>query len=161
MFILVIDDWCISCEIAIRWIWLDLTDDKSTLVHVMAWCCQAASHYPSQCWPRSMSPYGVIRPQWVHAGVTTRWCNGRLIYPPVARKHPVWCKAPWMSGHSRLWRWGCQIWLWNFVSLWGLFMIEAENLLLGVSELLWLTKQTIKILPLSFRLCAEWQAYFV
>ena len=32
---------------------------------VMAWCHQATSHYLSQCWPRSMSPYGVIRPQWV------------------------------------------------------------------------------------------------
>ena len=44
---------------------LDLTDDKSTLVQVMAWCRQATSHYLSQCWPRSLSPYGVTRPQWV------------------------------------------------------------------------------------------------
>ena len=26
---------------------------------------QATSHYLSQCWPRSMSPYGVTRPQWI------------------------------------------------------------------------------------------------
>ena len=32
----------------------------------MAWCHQATSHYLSQCWPISMSPYGVIRPQWAH-----------------------------------------------------------------------------------------------
>ena len=32
----------------------------------MAWCRQAASHYLSQCWPRSLSPYGVTRPQWVN-----------------------------------------------------------------------------------------------
>ena len=31
----------------------------------MAWCRQAASHYLGQCWPRSVSPYGVTRPQWV------------------------------------------------------------------------------------------------
>ena len=31
----------------------------------MAWCRQATSHYLSQCWPRSRSPYGVTRPQWV------------------------------------------------------------------------------------------------
>ena len=30
----------------------------STLVQVMAQCHQAASHYMSQCWSRSMSPYG-------------------------------------------------------------------------------------------------------
>ena len=29
----------------------------------MAWCRQATSHYLSQCWLRSMSPYGVTWPQ--------------------------------------------------------------------------------------------------
>ena len=43
----------------------DLTDNKSTLFQVMAWCRQASSHYLSQCWPSSMSPYDVTRPQWV------------------------------------------------------------------------------------------------
>ena len=43
----------------------DLTDDKSTLVHVMAWCRQATSHYLNQCWPRSSTPCCVNRPQWV------------------------------------------------------------------------------------------------
>ena len=43
------------------------TDDKSTLIQVMAWCRQATRHYLSQCWPRSMSPYGVTRPKWVNS----------------------------------------------------------------------------------------------
>ena len=62
----VIDGWVISCQLALRWMSLDLTDDKSTFVQVMAWCCQATSHYLSQCWPRSLSSYGVTRPQWVN-----------------------------------------------------------------------------------------------
>ena len=60
------DGWGISCKIALRWMPLDLTDDKSTLVQVMAWCRQATSYYLSQCWPRFMSPYGVTRPQCVN-----------------------------------------------------------------------------------------------
>ena len=44
----------------------DLTDDTSRVVPVMAWCCQATSHYLGQCWPRSMSLYDVTRPQWVN-----------------------------------------------------------------------------------------------
>ena len=64
---LVIDGWGISCEIALIWMSLDFTDDQSTLVQVMAWCHQATSHYLSQCWPRSLSPYGVTRPQWVNS----------------------------------------------------------------------------------------------
>ena len=44
----------------------DLTDDKSTLVQVMAWCRQATSHYLNQCWPISPTPYVVTRPQWVN-----------------------------------------------------------------------------------------------
>ena len=31
----------------------------------MAWCHQATSHYLSQCWRRSLLPYGVTRPQCV------------------------------------------------------------------------------------------------
>ena len=31
----------------------------------MAWCHQATSHCLSQCWPRSLSPYDIARPQWV------------------------------------------------------------------------------------------------
>ena len=52
--------------------------DKSTLVQVMAWCRQATSHYLSQCWPRSMSPYEATRPQRVNA------CN------PVDLLHNLW-----------------------------------------------------------------------
>ena len=62
-----IDGWGISCEIALRWMSLDFTDDQSTLVQVMAWCRQATSHYLSQCWPRSLLPYGVSRPQWLNS----------------------------------------------------------------------------------------------
>ena len=62
----VTDGWGISYELALRWMSLVLTDDKSTLVQVMAWCRQATSQYLCQCWPTSLSPYGVTRPQWVN-----------------------------------------------------------------------------------------------
>ena len=66
-------DGCnISSEIALRWTSLDLCDDKSTLVQVMAWCRQATRHYLSQCWPRSMSPNGVTGPQWVNC-IFLKW----------------------------------------------------------------------------------------
>ena len=44
--------------------------DESILVQVIAWCCQAPSHYLSQCWPRFISPDGVTRPHWVN-----QWCS--------------------------------------------------------------------------------------
>ena len=65
MLIVIIDGGSISYEIALRWLPLKLNDDKSTLVQVMAWCHQATSHYLNQCWPRSLPPYGITRPQWV------------------------------------------------------------------------------------------------
>ena len=51
----------------------------------MGWCRQATSHYLNQCWPRSLPPYVVTRPQWVNtnewkilasrgAAVTIKWC---------------------------------------------------------------------------------------
>ena len=80
--------WGISYEIALRWMPLDLTDDKSTLVQVMAWCRQATSHYLSQCWPRSMSPYGVTGPQWV------KLCKSNCIP-----------QKPWLQLHIHPWSW--------------------------------------------------------
>ena len=56
-----------SHDNALRWMPQDLTDDKSTLVQVMAWCRQATSHYLSRCWLSSLLPYGVSRPQWVNS----------------------------------------------------------------------------------------------
>ena len=61
----------IFCEIAIRWMPQHLTHHQSTLVQVMAWCRQATIHYLSQCWPRSLSPYDVTRPQWVKIATAT------------------------------------------------------------------------------------------
>ena len=60
-----INGWGIAFEIALSWLSQGFADDKSTLVQVMAWCRQATSHYLSQCWPSSLSPYGVTRPQWL------------------------------------------------------------------------------------------------
>ena len=37
---------------------------------VITWCHQATSHYLSQCWPRSVSPYGITRLQWVKIAAT-------------------------------------------------------------------------------------------
>ena len=56
-----------SYDNVLRWLPQDFTNDKSTLVQVMAWCRQATSHYLNQCWPRSPTPYDVTRPQWVKA----------------------------------------------------------------------------------------------
>ena len=57
----------------------DLTDDKSTLGQVMAWCRPATSHYLSQCWPSSMSHYGITRPQWVNGLITTTWLTWDIL----------------------------------------------------------------------------------
>ena len=107
----VLDGWGISCELALRWMSLDLTDDKSTLVQVMAWCRQATSHYLSQCWLRSLSPYGVTRPQWVNC----LW-NGSLsiLYIPVVvavswqpflHLSAVSWGLFWTGVHRRPWKW--------------------------------------------------------
>ena len=85
--ILVTDGWGISCEIALIWMSLDLTDDPSALVQVMAWCRQATSHYLSQCWPRSLSPYGVTSPQRVNT-----W--GLLIgFYPLMFEYDTYCQT--------------------------------------------------------------------
>ena len=71
-----------SYDNVLRWMPQDLTDDKFTLVQVMAWCRQATSHSLNQCWPRSPTPYGVSRPQW---SPRCPWSN-----------HEEWCKIKWI-----------------------------------------------------------------
>ena len=84
---------------------LDLTDDQSKLVQVMAWCRQATSHYLSQCWPRSMLPYGVIWPQWVNVNV---WCSHEISWKCVSKnlisdESKLAPQIPWFSvGYSSL-----------------------------------------------------------
>ena len=54
--ILMVDSWNISCETA-PYESHRITDDKTTLVQVTAWCLQAPSHYLCQCCPSPMKPY--------------------------------------------------------------------------------------------------------
>ena len=72
--------------------------DKSTLVQVMAWCRQVTSYYLNQYWPRSMSPYGVTRPQWVKQPAFTH----RAFTPLAVCNWPVYNrkKGAHMQGNS-------------------------------------------------------------
>ena len=57
----------ISCEITLRPMPLDLTKDESTLVQVMAWCRQAASHYLQPILTPNLHHHMVLnKPQWVN-----------------------------------------------------------------------------------------------
>ena len=76
------------------WMSLDLIDDQSTLVQVIAWCCQATSHYLSQCWPRSLLPYGVTRPHWVNTLRPRE--NGRHFTDDIF-KHIFFNENVWIS----------------------------------------------------------------
>ena len=87
--ILLIDSWSISCKIVLKLMPMDLTDGKSTLVQVMTWCRRATSQYLSQCWPKSLLPYGVTRPQWVN--LINPSVTVELIMPVTAKEsflHP-------------------------------------------------------------------------
>ena len=112
--ILVNGGWGISYEIALRWMPLELTDDKSTLVQVMAWFLQATSHYLRQCWSRPMSPYGVTRPQWVnlHRGYPSSYENCiTLIFLKVETQNLL-ALGPWSTSSSVTTRWSA----WLFAS---------------------------------------------
>ena len=65
----------IFCLITIRWIPVSLTVDKSTLVQVMARCCQATSHYLNRWWLSYLTPSDIIRGQWVNSDYTNNDCS--------------------------------------------------------------------------------------
>ena len=71
-------------EIVLRWMPQVPTNEKSTLVQVIAWCwChQATNHCLSRCWPRSLLPYGITsmlgHNVLTHWGRATHICVGKL-----------------------------------------------------------------------------------
>ena len=76
-----------------------LTDDYSILVQAMAWGCHATSHY--QCWPRSISPYGINdHNELTHWGRVTHICICKLTIidsdnslSPGRRQAVIWTNA--------------------------------------------------------------------
>ena len=64
----------------------------------MAWCCQAASHNHSHCWPRSLSPYGITRPQWVHI-----FCLNQIT------SKDLFTSCWWMMSYLTHWGWKMNI----------------------------------------------------
>ena len=80
------------CDVARRWMPQNTFIDKSTLVQVMASSLTATSHYLNQCWPSSMTPYGVIigHAWWVKSKVTS---FPTIINVAEILKHDI----PWSS----------------------------------------------------------------
>ena len=103
--------YCINSLSPLKFEWrltpLDLKYNKSTLVRVMALCRQATSHCLSQCWPRSLPPYGVTSPQWVNYCVVYwhtikkeskpqfTWLS---VKPPASLMHICLHVIAWVSG---------------------------------------------------------------
>ena len=57
----------LCCEIALRLMPLNLTNENLTWVQVLAWCPQETSHYLNQWWTRSPTSYGINRLHWVNS----------------------------------------------------------------------------------------------
>ena len=75
-----IDNFSPSNEIGLWWVPQIPIDDKWTLVWVIARCHQMTCHCLSQCLPRSVSWYGITRPQWVNGHFMPSWMPGSRDY---------------------------------------------------------------------------------
>ena len=121
-----IDGRGISCEIALIWISLDLDDEKSTLVQIMA----VPSHYLSQCWPRSLSPYGVTRLQWVKIDLARQGFNE--FREGTADSYAIWSTSyPFFSR------------AWSEAELQSQLERDAYNVLLSDGKLLLLNRMKL------------------
>ena len=77
-----------SCWIAFSWMWHYIFGDRWRVANEIAWCHQATSHYLSQCIPRSLSPYDVIRPPNQLTEVWEWTCNYIHNFVWDAIQHP-------------------------------------------------------------------------
>ena len=70
-----------------------LTDDKSILFQVTAWCPLTTSHCMSQCSPRSIFPHGITKPQWVNKYNALHFFlveSAMLFTLPLPGEPPLW-----------------------------------------------------------------------
>ena len=104
-----------SSEIALKWMSQNTIDDKSTLVWVMTLCHQATNQNLSHCWPRTMSPYSITRPQWV-----------KLLYCVL-----IW-HVPWWPLLGQL---SCQVTVTVWCSGTCRFHLRVPNLQMGCRDL--------------------------
>ena len=88
-------------------------DYKSTLVQVMAWCCQATSHYPSQCWHIFMLPYGITRHNELpmkHYEILCNLININIFWKHFISENVLKNLNKWrerQSSQRTCWGWGC------------------------------------------------------
>ena len=75
----------VAGKIFVRWMPQNSIDDKSTLVKVMNWGCQATCHYLSQYWPRSLSPYPYSIPNELKSSHRLECWHAALWYQPSSR----------------------------------------------------------------------------
>ena len=68
----------------------------------MACCHQATSHYLSQCWPGSMSLFGITRPQWIK--YIAQYCQryAVLLYICLFQTHFMICYLEHLLWNSPL-----------------------------------------------------------
>ena len=77
----------------------DTTDNKSTLVPVLAWCHWSPSHYLNQCWPSFMMPYGIIWSQCLKDDWKSFYLSITYILYFHMTQNTMW--YPQMACHSR------------------------------------------------------------
>ena len=100
-----IDILCISSETDLRWMPQDHTDDKSTLVQVMAWChgatglcCDLSLH-----WPRLFRHMvSLVHNDLSHVRITIPTCN-YCLETPIHYPNEWWLitkEVPWLRAFS-------------------------------------------------------------
>ena len=84
-----------SISFTLGWILPNDFDNKSTLVQVMVWCRLAKSYNLRQCLPRSMSPYGITKPQWVNLDMLN--FSEEIFFPPHQHGSGSWNTSSWKT----------------------------------------------------------------
>ena len=67
----------------------------------MAWCRQATNHYMSKCWPSSVLPNGITRPQWVKSNV---WLDLPFQYKQNEKKNEYKHKGAQHPAYYSFWK---------------------------------------------------------
>ena len=98
--------WVPHCEVVLRGMPEKLTNEKSTLVKVVVWYCQATNLYVSKFWLAPMSPYEITRP-------LSQWHTALISQILPIGTHPITHPRGWYMGvfcEFEVWSMSCFCW---------------------------------------------------
>ena len=93
----------ILIKILLKFVHMGQIANKSPLVQVLVWYHHAPNQYLDQCWPKSMMPHDITRPQWVKGATWQKPMGPLKTVASCGVSESTWDHTSPLSSHNEDW----------------------------------------------------------